>query len=467
MVAGSSPARPTSSEVFLAPSPTDSYNFRTVALMSVTKETAGTGSVTDMWVDRHGKPKPAATGAFAAGTSKKPQGKGKRWRAYYVGSDGIRKYQSFALKDDAQAWVSSRCAEVNEGRWVSPSMGTGTFGEIARKWLATQIPVEGADGRWSGPIEPKTYTDYEGLLRLFALPKWGEVPIRNIDYPGLTDWYSQLRKNGKRDGGPLSPSRMKRLHVVMHRVFNYAMKAGLAQTDPTALIEPRKDLPRKAEAKRPVALTHGELQSLAEEMGELEVMTLVIGYCGLRISEAVGLKRKHVVGQALHLEEVTTYATGFGLHDKGTKSHRRRTVPIPDPIWEVFKPTLPTSSEDYVFPFNDEQMRDHNYSHRMEKAVERMQERVNQQREKEIGKTGQAVTREFPRITPHDLRDTFASLAIQCGANVKVLQRLLGHADAAVTLNTYAEFFPDDIDSVAKALSAAITLRTSNPFGRV
>jgi integrase len=343
-------------------------------------------------------------------------------------------------------------------------MGKNSFGEIAQRWLAAQAPVQGVDGRWSGPIQPKTYADYEGLLRLLAIPKWGQAPIRDIDYPGLTDWYSELRVSGKQDGGPLSPSRLKRLHVVMHRVFSYAKKAGLAQTDPTELIEPRKDLPRKIEAKRPVALTHEELQALAAETGELEVMTLVIGYCGLRISEAVGLKLKHVVGQALMVEEATTYATGFGLHDKTTKSHRRRTVPIPDPVWEVFRPTLPTGSEDYVFPSRNGQMRQQFFSRRMEKAVERMQERVNQQREKEIAKTGQPATREFPRITPHDLRDTFASLAIQCGANVKVLQRLLGHADAAVTLNTYAEFFPDDIDTVAKALSAAITLRATQPI---
>jgi integrase len=167
------------------------------------------------------------------------------------------------------------------------------------------------------------------------------------------------------------------------------------------------------------------------------------------------------------VEEATTYATGFGLHDKTTKSHRRRTVPIPDPVWEVFRPTLPTGSEDYVFPSKNGQMRQQFFGRRMEKAVERMQGRVREQREKEIAEKGQPAAREFPRITPHDLRDTYASLAIQCGANVKVLQRLLGHADASVTLNTYAEFFPDDIDSVAKALSAAITLRTSNPLGRV
>ncbi|WP_255312200.1 tyrosine-type recombinase/integrase [Rhodococcus rhodnii] len=42
-----------------------------------------------------------------------------------------------------------------------------------------------------------------------------------------------------------------------------------------------------------------------------------------------------------------------------------------------------------------------------------------------------------PRVTPHDLRHTAASLAVWAGVNVKALQRMLGHASAAMTLDTY------------------------------
>ena len=58
----------------------------------------------------------------------------------------------------------------------------------------------------------------------------------------------------------------------------------------------------------------------------------------------------------------------------------------------------------------------------------------------------------FRRVTPHDLRHTAASLAISSGANVKVVQRMLGHKSAKVTLDTYAALFPDDLDSVVDAL---------------
>jgi len=55
----------------------------------------------------------------------------------------------------------------------------------------------------------------------------------------------------------------------------------------------------------------------------------------------------------------------------------------------------------------------------------------------------------------HDLRHTAATLAVAAGANVKVVQRMLGHASAAMTLDVYAGLFTDDLDSVAERLDAA------------
>jgi integrase len=53
----------------------------------------------------------------------------------------------------------------------------------------------------------------------------------------------------------------------------------------------------------------------------------------------------------------------------------------------------------------------------------------------------------------HDLRHTAASLAVSNGANVKAVQRMLGHATAAMTLDTYAGLFTEDLESLADRLS--------------
>jgi hypothetical protein len=71
--------------------------------------------------------------------------------------------------------------------------------------------------------------------------------------------------------------------------------------------------------------------------------------------------------------------------------------------------------------------------------------------------------RGFPTVTPHDLRHTAVSLAISAGANVKAVQTMLGHAFAVLTLDTYADLFPDDLEQVSAALDQArlVALRST------
>jgi site-specific recombinase XerC len=55
----------------------------------------------------------------------------------------------------------------------------------------------------------------------------------------------------------------------------------------------------------------------------------------------------------------------------------------------------------------------------------------------------------------HELRHTATSLAIASGANVKVVQTMLGHRSATITLDLYGHLFPDQLDQLADALDAA------------
>ncbi|MDR6986378.1 integrase [Paenarthrobacter nitroguajacolicus] len=63
----------------------------------------------------------------------------------------------------------------------------------------------------------------------------------------------------------------------------------------------------------------------------------------------------------------------------------------------------------------------------------------------------------IPRITPHDLRHFAASFAVSAGANVKAVQKMLGHSSAAMTLDVYADLFDGDLVSVSDALDHAVS----------
>jgi Phage integrase family len=63
----------------------------------------------------------------------------------------------------------------------------------------------------------------------------------------------------------------------------------------------------------------------------------------------------------------------------------------------------------------------------------------------------------------HDLRHTCASLAIRSGANVKVVQKLLGHKTAKLTLDRYGHLYADDLETVATAFDAAAQAPADDP----
>jgi integrase len=58
--------------------------------------------------------------------------------------------------------------------------------------------------------------------------------------------------------------------------------------------------------------------------------------------------------------------------------------------------------------------------------------------------------------TFHDLRHYYASLLIRHGESVKVVQKRLGHATAAETLDTYSHLWPDSEDRTQEAIDSVL-----------
>jgi integrase len=118
------------------------------------------------------------------------------------------------------------------------------------------------------------------------------------------------------------------------------------------------------------------------------------------------------------------------------KAHKQRSVPLPEFLLPFARQCERRGRDDLLFPGDDGRHleRPHSTSGWFIKAV-----------------AGSGV----PRVTPHDLRHSAASLAVSAGANVKAVQRMLGHASAAMTLDVYADLFDDDLEAVATALHDA------------
>jgi integrase len=350
-------------------------------------------------------------------------GKVKRWRVRWV-DDGKELTKVFELKQDAQRYLKSLTADIERGDYVNPAKSAETFGSVAEAWFRTKQFRK-----------PKTVAGYRSLMDMIVLPKWKDMPLRKIDYEQYSGWLGSLSVDGSQRGTALSASRITQAHQLVGAVLKYAQRTGKVTKNVALEISRSQDLPKQVEGERRY-LTHEELLKLAKASGRFETLTLVLGYCGLRFGEAAALRRKHVGVKELTIRSSATFVAGSGIVESTTKTGRARHVPVPGPVWDLLKAQLPADPNALVFPRQRGGLLPiEEYRRAFDKACA------------EVGIVG---------LVPHGLRHTTASLAISAGANVKVVQRMLGHATAAMTLDLYGHLLNDDLAGVADALGKAM-----------
>ncbi|MCX8495954.1 MAG: site-specific integrase [Akkermansiaceae bacterium] len=397
----------------------------------MTQKRKARGGVEDRWtktlrdIDGNTKKVPSAA-----------HGCGSRWRARYVDVQGREHAQGFARKVDAQAWLDQQVSDQVTGTWTDPTLSGITFGAMAERWLSTKAHRA-----------PKTVAGYQSLLENTVLPRWEKVPLRDVRFDELQVWITGLSLDGSvRFGGRgLSASRVRQTHQLVGAVMKFAVKSKHLPCNPADGIE----LPKLPDTEQRY-LTHEQLYRVAVASGRLRTLILLLGYCGLRFGEAAALQvgDVDVEGHRIRVQRSVTNVRKTGLVEGPTKNHKARTVSVPSSVARLLETEI-THRDKTALVFQSTRggyLTLAQARYRFNKAV--------------------GVVGGIDGVRLHDLRHTCASLAIRAGANVKVVQKLLGHKSATLTLDRYGHLFPDDLDAVAAALNAAAAddLRTIGPL---
>lgn len=184
--------------------------------------------------------------------------------------------------------------------------------------------------------------------------------------------------------------------------------------------------------------SEGDDKLAMERPPPYDVFVHLVAYTGLRFGEAAGLRVGGLDLDRGRLRVDTSLVEVLGqLEETTPNSHRTRTVPVPRFLREQLA-ALASGRDppDRLFTTkNGRSLRNSNFRHQVSDPA--------------VRRAGLAP------LTPHDLRDTGASLAVASGAAVKAVQRMLGHASAALTLDVYAGLFDDELDDVADRMSGA------------
>lgn len=261
-------------------------------------------------------------------------------------------------------------------------------------------------------------------------PRWGAVRLTDLSTVDVEQWIGDMRAADK------SATVILRAYGVLAGICDMAVKQRRLSANPVRGVE---NLPRK-QRKEHVYLSHLQVRQLAEAAGEdtRGLIVYTLAYSGLRWGELVALQVQDVDTEKGRIRvRRNAVEVGATVHPGTPKSHESRTVPVPGFLVSRLKGHLQgRAREDLLFPGDDGQ-----FMRRSKHAR---------------GRFAHAVKRAgLPDMSPHDLRHSAASLAIQAGAHVKVIQRMLGHASASMTLDTYSDLFDGDLDGVARALDAA------------
>lgn len=192
-------------------------------------------------------------------------------------------------------------------------------------------------------------------------------------------------------------------------------------------------LPRARRAE-PRYLTRAEVNALADAAGEEGDVVRVLALTGLRFGELAALRVGRVNPLRRRLEVVEAVAEVAGHLQWGDpKTHQHRSVPLARSLVEpLARRCEGKGADELVFTApRGGPLRLRAFRMRFDAAA------------RAAGLTN---------LSPRDLRSTAASLAVSAGANVKAVQRMLGHASAAMTLDVYSGLFSDDLDALADRL---------------
>ncbi len=337
------------------------------------------------------------------------------WRVRYRDPSGAQRNKSFILKRDAERFVVTVEQSKIVGSYVDPALARITVGDWAARWL---------DGQ--AHLKASTRERYAGILREHVLPRWSATKLADVTHSDVQTWVSSL-------AATRAPATVRKVHRVLSLVLTSAVKDGRLVRNPAAGV----NLPRVVESERRY-LTHEQVHALAAAAGAYRLVVLFLAYTGVRFGELAALRvdRLDLLRRRAVIAEAVTEVNGTLVW--GTpKGHERRSVPIPRfLVDELAEHVNGSSADDLVFVGG-------------KGAVLR----VRTFRRAAFDAAAHLIG--VPDMHPHELRHTAASLTIASGADIKVVQQMLGHKSATMTLDLYGHLFPDRLDEVADALDAA------------
>ena len=294
--------------------------------------------------------------------------------------------------------------------------GKYTVGEWMEVWFQDYAKIK---------VRPSSHQTYQGYIHNHIRPNIGDISLEKLTSLDLQKFYKKLLAQGRVDrveakGQPkgLSAKTVRNIHQILSSALKLAQEQRLIHSNPAEGCA----LPR-VEHQEMKTLTTVQLASFfreARESGVFELYYLELA-TGLRRGELLGLKWEDVdlARGDLRVRRQVSRINGEVVEAPLKTKNAYRTLPLAEDTVGVLKEQRKkVGNSPWVFPSpSGGPISPDSVLHMLHRVLKRAG---------------------LPKVRFHDLRHTFATLALQNGVDVKTVSGMLGHFSAGFTLDTYA-----------------------------
>ncbi len=313
---------------------------------------------------------------------------------------------------------------------------------LAADEVGPQTPTGEYLSQWlrhcRGRLRPKTHEGYEGLIRLYALPALGGVPLPRLHPLHLQECYAALLDRG------LGAGTVRNLHLVLAQALAQAVRWGLLERSPASGAQaPRARRPEPVVVDP--ALATRILAAVSGTSMELPAV-LALG-TGMRRGEILALRWSDLdPGYTTIQVRRSLQVSGEGLHFVEPKTRRsRRSVALPA----------------FLGPHLEKQRRDQEARRAVASSwsdndlvLDRGDGTPRHPDTLSSGWYSFLKRSGLPHVRFHDLRHGHATLLLLSRVHPKVVSERLGHASVGITLDTYSHVLPSMQSEAAAAIDA-------------
>ena len=343
-----------------------------------------------------------------------------RWEGRYTaGHDpatGKTIYKNVLGRTQAEVKEKLKRAIEDSAKLDMSKVGQYTVGQWMDVWFENYAKIK---------VRPSSHQTYRGYIENHIKPNIGSIPLNKLTSLELQKLYKKLLGNGrveriesKKQPKGLSAKTVRNINQIISSALNLAIEQKLILTNPADACA----LP-KLEHREMKTLPVEQLTSFlreAKESGVFEMYYIELA-TGLRRGELLGLKWSDIDLEhgSLRVQRQIARIDGEIVEAPLKTKNAYRTLPLSADAIDVLKAQKKKcGTSPYVFPSpTGGPISPDSVLHMLHRVLKRAG---------------------LPKVRFHDLRHTFATLALQNGVDIKTVSGMLGHFSAGFTLDTYA-----------------------------